>query len=108
MCDRGAIRDRFDMTDMPDDLRELQRRLKETDMGCVPSGTRDLSTEVYPAVKDEHGHLIDDSVRCSDICSGGSNSPEWQHRVRTVLHSSADDPGSRVHKRDQYGEWHFD
>jgi len=36
MCDRGAIRDRFDMTDMPDDLRELQRRLKETDMGCVP------------------------------------------------------------------------
>lgn len=96
------------MAQMPANLKELQRRLKDRDMACVPSGTLDLATEVYPAVKDEYPRLCDDSISCSDICSGGSNSPEWKHRVRTVLHSSAEDDASRVHTRSEHGMWHFD
>lgn len=91
---------------MPSDLKELQRRLEDRDMACVPSGKRSLSDEVYPAVKKEFAHLCLD-VKCSEVCSAGANSEEWKHRVRTVLSGLADESRSRVHRSDDYGMWRF-
>lgn len=72
-------------------------------MRCVPAGKRDLSDEVYPAVKDAYPQLCDEDIMCSDICSNGNASPEWKHRVRTVLHRLKDDSESRVSGLDAYG-----
>ncbi len=95
------------MTEMPNNLKELQRRLGETDFACVESGERRLSSEVYPVVKEEYPRLCASNISCGEVCSGGSGSPEWKHRVRTVLHRLADDAESRVSRLDTRGKWHF-
>ena len=96
------------MVRMPSKLKELQSRLGDSDFRFISSGERDLSEEVYPAVKEKYPRLCDESIKCSDVCSGGSGSPEWKHRVRTVLHRLADEPTSRVEKSEKHGYWRFE
>lgn len=95
------------MTEMPQKLKKLQSRLGDSDFRFISSGERDLSGEVYPAVKEKYPQLCDESIKCSDICSGGSGAPEWKHRVRTVLHRLAGESNSRVEKSDKHGYWQF-
>jgi hypothetical protein len=62
----------------------LQRSLRQTDLSCVPEGIHDIKM-IYQFVKDEYPRLCDDTVLCSDTCKCGAESPEWKHRVRTVI-----------------------
>jgi hypothetical protein len=96
------------MAKMPPKLKALQSRLGDSDFRFIGSGERSLSDEVYPAVQDQYPSMCDDGIKCRDICSGGTGSPEWQHRVRTVLHALADEPDSRVNKSSKYGYWYFE
>jgi len=96
------------MSRMPPKLKELQRRRGDSDFRFISMGEHNLSEEVYTAVKQQYPRLCDEGIKCSDICSGGSGSPEWQHRVRTVLHRLADDRDSRIRKSKQHGYWHFE
>lgn len=96
------------MTEMPPKLKELQRRLGESDFRFVSAGDRQLSDEVYPAVEQQFPRLCDESIECTDVCSAGSRSPEWQHRVRTALHRLADESDSRVEKSNEHGYWKFE
>ncbi len=41
--------------------------------------------EIYSAVKKRYPNLCDDGYKCEVCCHCGTKSPEWQHRVRTVL-----------------------
>lgn len=93
---------------MPPKLKQLQSKLGDSDFHFMSSGERDLSNEVYPIVKKQYPRLCDDEIKCHDICSGGSGSPEWKHRVRTVLHRLADDSDSRVRKCQRHGYWKFE
>lgn len=90
---------------MPPKLKQLQSQLGDSDFRFLSAGERSLSGEIYPAVNQQHPRLCDGSIKCNDICSGGSQSPEWQHRVRTVLHRLADEPDSRVRKSNKHGYW---
>jgi hypothetical protein len=94
------------MKNMPEKLKELQQQLRYTDFAFVPSGKRTLANEVYPAVEDKFPRLCSDNTKCSQVC-GGSDALEWKHRVRTVLHSLADDPESRVLTHNDRGMWRF-
>jgi SAM-dependent methyltransferase len=64
--------------------KQLYKRLKETDISCVPVGVHKI-TEIYAFVKVSYPDLCDDEAICRDSCKCGNGAPEWQHRVRTVL-----------------------
>ncbi|WP_152040274.1 HNH endonuclease [Salinigranum salinum] len=90
---------------MRDDVRALQDRLLETELLCVPSGTRDTTEEVYPAVKSAYPDLCDDDYLCSEVCDGGTDQPEWMHATRRVQQQLKRKENSRVERRD--GSWFY-
>ena len=67
-----------------DDLRILYHELCETRFACVPRGEHSL-LDIYGFVREHYPALCDDSYLCSENCTSGHNSPEWQHRVRAAL-----------------------
>ena len=68
-----------------DDVAKLYQELIKSGFAFVPEGQHSLQ-EVYGFVKSEYPQLCDDRFLCSQNCSGGSNSPEWQHVVRKALY----------------------
>lgn len=95
------------MKEMPSELKQLQSDLGKSDFAFLSAGRYSLSEDVYPAVKEEFPQYCDDQILCSDVCNGGSSSPEWRHRVRTVLHRLANNSNSRVEKLESHGMWSF-
>lgn len=75
--------------------KELYKKLKESEFGCVPPGFHD-TTDVYEWVQEVYHDLCDDSILCKDVCNSDSTQPEWKHRIRTLQQHLVDQPESRV------------
>lgn len=90
---------------MRGDIQELESTLKATELRCVDPGIRSTSEDVYPVVKAAYPSLCDDSLRCEDVCSDGTDQPEWKHAVRRVQQQLADHDDSRVNRHPEYGMW---
>lgn len=90
---------------MHGDIQELESTLQTTELRCVDPGIRSTSEDVYPAVKATYPSLCDDSLRCEDVCSNGTDQPEWKHAVRRVQQRLADKDDSRVNRHPEYGMW---
>jgi hypothetical protein len=66
-------------------VRELYSKLVEVQFGFMGKGEFRLK-EIYAAVKRKYSCLCDDNFICCECCeSSRDRTPEWQHRVRTVL-----------------------
>ena len=50
----------------------------------MPRGNQEFH-DVYLAVKQRFPHFCDDLLLCSEVCTDGNDTPEWQHRVRAAL-----------------------
>lgn len=88
----------------PNDLSELYRRLISSRFDFIARGEHHLR-EVYEAVKAQFRMVCDDSVLCSEVCTQGNQTPEWQHRVRTALQALKST--SSVSKSPRHGYWLF-
>lgn len=88
-------------------VRELRRRLLQTDMTCIPPGRQSVSDTVFEAVKETYPRLCDDSYLCSDAHETGRENPEWQHVVHEALQQLADRENSRVRRDEELGTWLF-
>jgi len=55
-------------------------------------------------VRETHSDLCDDSYRCDDVCSNGTDQPEWKHAVRRVRQELNQHDGSRINHSDD-DEW---
>jgi len=66
-------------------VRELYSKLVEAQFSFVGKGEFRLQ-KIYSTVKEKYSCLCDDSLMCCECCkSSRDQTPEWQHRVRTVL-----------------------
>ena len=88
-------------------IKELQRQLRLSDMQCVPHGAQHLSYDVYPATQSAYPSLCNDDYRCENAHNGGKDQAEWKHAVRNVLKQLAEDDRSRVRQYDERGVWMF-
>ena len=82
--------------------RQLYIELIDSEMDFLPSGEIELKT-IYNLVKKKYPGLCNDRVLCKDICTQGTNQPEWKHRVRTVLNRLKDQ--ELIEKSTQRGYW---
>ena len=87
------------------ELEELYRQLVSTEFNFMLRGSHSLR-DVYRTVKIRFRDLCDDNLLCSEICSSGGNSPEWQHRVRAAL-QALKSPSGPVSKSGKHGYWIF-
>ena len=86
-------------------LDRLANILIESEFTCMPRGTFNTK-EIYEVVKKNYPEFCNDDFLCIDHCKGGGNQPEWQHRVRGVLHNLKN-KSDRVRKSGNHGEWDF-
>jgi 5-methylcytosine-specific restriction protein A len=89
---------------MAESYKELYKRLRDTEFGCVPAGAHETD-EVYEMVREEYPELCDDSISCQDVCGTDREQPEWQHRVRTVQQDLKRNPDSRVQRLNN--DWYY-
>ena len=87
------------------DLQELYHKLVITEFQCVCPGERELQ-EIYNTVRRVYAPLCDDGYLCSENCSNGHYTPEWQHAVRRALDRFKRLP-SRVRLGSRRGQWNF-
>jgi len=66
------------------DLEQLYEELCRTRFRFVGRGEFRLQ-DIYTAVKSAFRSLCDDGFLCSENCSRGGGTPEWQHVVRKAL-----------------------
>jgi hypothetical protein len=85
-------------------IRELYLKLRETQFCFLGNGEYRLQ-EIYSAVKKKYSDLCNDSYICCESCkSSQGHTPEWQHRVRTVL-GGLKNKKSNVRKGSLRGCW---
>lgn len=84
-------------------LKKLYRLLMDTKLDFMPPGRYHLN-EIYEAVKNQYKELCDDRIICADVCSHGTQNPEWQHRVRNAL-QNLKAAGQSVSKAESRGYW---
>src|SRR6516162_1886893 len=91
---------------VPSQLAELYAALMAARFGFMPVGQHHLR-DIHQAVRARYSHLCDDAVLCRDICTEGTDAPEWQHRVRAAL-QNLKSSGVSVRKGSERGYWIFD
>jgi hypothetical protein len=85
-------------------VRELYSNLLEARFSFMGEGEFRLQ-EIYSAVQKKYSYLCDDSFICCESCrSSQDRTPEWQHRVRTVL-GGLKDKKRNVKKGGNRGYW---
>ena len=85
--------------------KRLYNQLITTKLNFIGPGTHHIKF-IYSEVKKQFPDLCDDNVICAEICKQGTQGPEWQHRVRTVL-QKLKASSNRLSKGDGYGYWVF-
>lgn len=85
--------------------KALAQALRDTQFSFIENGEREIN-EVYVAVQREYGELCDDNYLCAENCKKGSNQPEWNHMVRTVM-GFLRKKGVRVRRSDRRRFWIF-
>lgn len=81
---------------------QLYSKLTKNRMDFLPVGEIEIKT-IYNIVKSNYPDLCDDQVLCKDICTQGTNQPEWNHRVRSVLSRLKDQ--NFIEKSNRRGFW---
>ena len=86
-------------------VRELYSKLIEDQFSFMGKGEFHIQ-KIYSTVKKKYSYLCDDSLMCCGCCNSSQDqTPEWQHRVRTVL-GVLKNKGN-VEKGDNRGYWIF-
>ena len=84
-------------------LKVLYRQLMDTRLNFMKPGRYHLD-EIYEAVKNQYKELCNDKIICANVCTQGTQNPEWQHRVRNAL-QNLKAAGQSVSKGESRGYW---
>jgi hypothetical protein len=84
-------------------LKQLYQEVMKARFHFMEPGRYHID-EIYEAVKNQFKDLCDDKIICAKICSQGTQTPEWQHRVRNAL-QNLKAAGQVVSKGESRGYW---
>lgn len=62
----------------------LRKELRDSNFSFIPNGVYSQK-EIYERVELQFPNLCDSTYLCIENCNNGTNSPEWQHSVRSVM-----------------------
>jgi hypothetical protein len=64
--------------------KTLRKELRDSNFNFIPNGVYSQK-ELYERVEQQFPTLCDNHYLCIENCNSGTNSPEWQHAVRSVM-----------------------